>query len=92
MTDFDMSVGDPFPVILASVGDEFSDSLNGTDIFDVRHPINGAGAVYFTPVCLCAGGTIRRCNGDLDPEGEACVPHRTPGGARDGIYTISITN
>ncbi|KAI1809062.1 hypothetical protein GGS20DRAFT_581012 [Poronia punctata] len=87
-TSFSLTVGDPFGVISASVGFEFSDSTSTGVQYDFPVPPNQSGIIYFTPVFKCTRGTIKTCDGETLPEGESCTPYKNGGGQQEGEYTL----
>lgn len=90
-TSFSVSVGDPFGVISATVGFEFTEQTTTGFETQVPIPANQAGRVGWTPVFQCTSGTLKDCSGNQTPVGESCTPYMTAEGFVHGDYSVVQT-
>jgi hypothetical protein len=89
---FSASVGDPFGIISATVGIEFTQeqSYSISRTFEVLE--GQVGYVGYTPYLTCVDGTLRGCDGAADESGQACTPELGTDGNPIGEYAFVSTS
>lgn len=86
-TSFGLSIGDPWGVIQASTGIEFTDSESEGVEVKIPVPAGHEGLVGFTPYFKCTRGSIETCDSTKN-EGESCTPYMNDAGSVRGDYSL----
>lgn len=86
-TTFSLSIGDPWGILTASTGLEFTEAEKKGFSHELPVPAGQQGLVGFTPYFICTSGSIETCD-SVKNEGESCAPVLLENGSALGDYTL----
>jgi hypothetical protein len=91
-TTFSASVGDPWGVVSASTGIEFSESITNELSYTFEVLEGQTGYVAWTPQLNCVEGVLSGCDSGSDTSGEACGPNTGSDGSVVGQYSFVLSS
>jgi hypothetical protein len=91
-TTFSASVGDPYGIISASIGVDFSESKSTSLTYSLDITEGQTGYVAWAPTMTCYRGTLSNCDDGAEEAGEACNPKADSNGNVVGTYSFVTTS
>ncbi|KAL4874963.1 hypothetical protein BJY04DRAFT_224477 [Aspergillus karnatakaensis] len=91
-TTFSASVGDPYGIVSASTGVEFSESVTNELSYTFEVLEGQTGYVAWTPQLTCVEGVLSGCDSGSDTSGEVCGPRTGSDGAVVGQYSFVLSS